>query len=92
MTSQNSSIKKIRWQDTVISVQPRIRLVRSFDVRSHVYLGYSLRLNGKIGGEEREFLVGVGKGAQAKHAFQAYDEISGECLPVPDPELELVEF
>jgi hypothetical protein len=70
-------------------VQPRIRLGRSFDQRSHTYLGYALRVRGNIGSEVREFLVGVGEGAHAKHQFQVGDTVSGEALPVADPGLEL---
>jgi hypothetical protein len=33
---------KVLWSGKVISVQPRIRLMRSFDQRSHSYLGYTL--------------------------------------------------
>jgi hypothetical protein len=76
----------------LVSIQPRIRLNRSFDERSHVYLGYTLGVSGKIGSEDREFLVGVGEGAHAKHQFRAGDLISGEALPVADPRLETVEF
>jgi len=74
------------------SVQPRIRLGRSFDQRSHTYLGYALRVRGNIGSEVREFLVGVGEGAPAKHQFQVGDTVSGEALPVADPRLETVGF
>jgi len=73
-------------------VQPRIRLGRSFDQRSHTHLGYALRVRGNIGSEVREFLVGVGEGAHAKHQFQVGDTVSGEALPVADPRLETVEF
>ena len=59
--------------------QPRIRLCRSFDERSHTYLGYALRVHGSIGGEAREFLVGVGEGAHAKHRFRAGDTVSGDA-------------
>lgn len=76
----------------LISVQPRIRLGRSFDQRSHTYLGYALRVRGNIGGEDREFLVGVGEGAHAKHQFRVGDTVSGEALPVADPRLETVEL
>jgi len=31
---------KISFKGIIISVQPRIRLMRSFDERSHNYLGY----------------------------------------------------
>jgi hypothetical protein len=46
-----------------MAVQPRIQLTRSFDERQHTYLGYVLRVQGTIGEESREFVVGVGKGA-----------------------------
>ena len=74
------------------SVQPRIRLGRSFDQRSHTYLGYALRVCGNMGSETREFLVGVGESAHAKHQIQVGATVSGEALPVADPRLEIVEF
>ena len=93
MTSLGSSVvAKISWNGVLLSVQPRIRLNRSFDQRSHSYLGYALRVCGSIEGVSREFLVGVGEGAQAKHSFRAGQKVSGEALPVPDPRLETVEF
>jgi hypothetical protein len=67
-------------------------LGRSFDQRSHTYLGYALKVRGSIASEAREFLVGVGEGAHAKHQFRAGDTVSGEALPVADPRLETVEF
>ena len=76
----------------MISVQPRIRLSRSFDQRSHTYLGYALRVRGNIGGEAREFLIGVGEGAHTKHQFKVGDTVCGETLPVADQRLETVEF
>jgi len=42
--------------------------------------------------QEREFLVGIGKGAQAKHEFRAGDIVSGQCQPVEDKRRETVEF
>ena len=84
--------EKLAWRGRLTSVQPRIRLIRSFDERSHSYLGYALRIVGRVGGEEREFSVGIGSGAQAKHRFQAGLEVRGECRPVEQPELEPVEF
>jgi len=84
--------EKLSWQGEVTSIQPRIRLLRSFDQKSHSYLGYALRINGSVGEEEREFFVGIGKGAQAKHMFRVGDVVSGECLPVQDKSIEVVEF
>jgi len=83
---------KPSFQGTLISVQPRIRLLRSFDQRSHSYLGYALRINGTTNNQQREFLVGIGKGAQSKLLFRAGDVISGECQPVEDTRMETVEF
>jgi hypothetical protein len=83
---------KISWQGKIISVQPRIRLLRSFDQRSHSYLGYALRIRGTIGGEEKEFLVGIGKSAQAKYQFRSGDLVSGKSVCVADPRLEPVDY
>jgi hypothetical protein len=84
--------EKIPWSGVLISVQPRIRLTRSFDQRHHTYMGYTLRVRGRIGNEERDFLLGVGEGAHAKHHFRASNTASGDALPVADPRLETVEF
>ncbi|MCZ7564336.1 MAG: hypothetical protein M5U08_11640 [Burkholderiales bacterium] len=83
---------KLAWHGDVLSVQPRIRLTRSFDERSHTYLGYALRVRGSLGAEAREFSVGIGKAAQAKHEFRAGDRVSGEAEPIADPRLEPVEL
>ncbi|HSQ87019.1 MAG TPA: hypothetical protein VLM43_20115, partial [Desulfobacterales bacterium] len=61
---------KFSWQGELTSVQPRIRLTRSFDQRSHSYLGYTLGIEGAIDGNNGEFLIGIGKAAQAKHGFR----------------------
>ena len=87
-----NSCGKLLWQGKVISAQPRIRLLRSFDQRSHSYLGYVLRVEGMIADEEREFIVGIGKGAQAKHEFRVGDVVSGQCEPVEDKRTETAEF
>jgi hypothetical protein len=84
--------EKIDWQGTLVAIQPRIRLTRSFDERSHSYLGYALRVQGNIAAEQREFLVGIGKAAHAKHQFRAGDVLSGKAQPVADEKMEAVEF
>ena len=76
----------------MVAVQPRIRLIRSFDQRSHGYLGYILRIRGTIGQEAREFLVALGKEAHAKHQFQRGDRISGQGMPVADARLETADI
>jgi hypothetical protein len=90
--SKNDAGGKIAWQGVLLSVQPRIRLTRSFDQRSHTYLGYTLKVSGRVGSEAREFLVGVGQGAHTKHQLQAGNAVSGNALPVADPRLETVEL
>jgi len=84
--------EKLSWQGRVASVQPRIRLTRSFDERSHTYLGFALRVQVTLRAQEAEFLVGIGKGAQAKHQFRVGDIVQGESEPVADPRLEAVAF
>jgi hypothetical protein len=84
--------EKLAWQGTLVSVQPRIRLTRSFDQRDHSYLGYALRFQGIIGGDEREFTIGVGKAAHLKHQFRAGDIVSGKAQPVADERMEPVEL
>ena len=83
---------KTSWHGTITSVQPRIRLLRSFDERSHSYLGYVLGLDGEVGGEHRQFTVAIGKAAQAKRRFQVGFKASGEAVLVPDPRTEPAEM
>ena len=64
----------------------------SFDERSHTYLGYAPRLDGTIGGQRGEFLVGIGTSTQAKHRFRAGDTVQGESIPVADSRSDPVDF
>lgn len=90
MTGKSSG--KVAWAGRIISVQPRIRLMRSFDQRSHSYLGYALGVQGAVDGREGKFTVGIGPGAQTKHGFRVDDEIEGAAMPVGDPQMEPVEY
>jgi hypothetical protein len=84
---------KSTFKGTIISIQPRIRLTRSFDEASHTYLGYAIRLEGELdNSDDAIFSIGIGKAAHAKHQFKVNDVIAGECLPVPDPELEPTQY
>ncbi len=84
--------EKTAWSGRVVSVQPRIRLMRSFDERSHSYLGYVLRVEGTIEDEPVELMIAIGKAAQAKHRFRADMEACGQAVPVHDPRLEAAGF
>ncbi len=83
---------KLSWQGTLLAIQPRIRMTRSFDERSHSYLGYALRVQGTIADDQREFLIGIGEAAQAKHQLCTGDVVLGLAEMVADPKLETVEF
>jgi hypothetical protein len=89
---------KFIFKGTITSIQPRIRLTRSFDEASHTYLGYAIKIVGTIDNQEtissnqNIFSIGIGKAAQAKFNFKVNDVISGECLPVPDPDMEPVDY
>lgn len=83
---------KLSFHGLVAGVQPRIRLLRSYDQRSHSYLGYTLLIEGVIEQEEYTFTLGIGPAAQAKHDFRAGDEVQGQCLPVADERKEPVEY
>ena len=85
-------VSKIDWEGAVLSVQPRIRLTRSFDQRSHSYLGYVLCLQGTMGGVEREFAVAVGPAAHEKHQFRVGDRVAGTGDLVLDPRLETADL
>jgi len=83
---------KITWKGTLKGVQPRIRLMRSYDQRYHTYLGYVLNISGKAEGESREFKVAIGKAVQDKHCFQAGDLVEGMSEPVLDERLEVAQY
>lgn len=88
MAGSMSSAEKVAWSGRVVAVQPRIRLTRSFDERSHSYLGYVLHIEGTGGAEAGAFLIAVGEAAHEKHRFQAGMELSGHSVPVEDQRKE----
>jgi len=84
--------EKLVWRGRLTSVQPRIRLLRSFDQRSHSYLGFVLRVKGVIGTRQEEFTIAVGKAAHAKHQFRVGDVITGCSHSVANPKTESAEW
>jgi len=86
------SHERLSWTGTVTSVQPRIRLTRSFDERYHTYLGYNLRIQGVLQGLAGEYAVAIGNAAQAKHDFRVGDVATGQSVPVPDQRVEDAAF
>ncbi len=92
MARERSSTDKVTWSGCIQAVQPRIRLMRSFDERHHSYQGWVLRVLGACGGEDGEFLIAIGKAAQEKYRFRAGMEVAGLATPVADPRLETAGF
>ena len=83
---------KVDWSGAVTGVQPRIRLTRSFDERSHTYLGFLLRIEGTLGGVDSVFRVGIGSAAHAKYQFQVGDSVEGVGHRVADQRLEIADL
>lgn len=90
--SATSDKEKTSWSGRIVSVQPRISLMRSFDQRSHSYRGFIVRIQGVAGAAERAFDVAVGKGAHGKHQLRVGDQVSGKAQPVKDHRTEVAEF
>jgi hypothetical protein len=83
---------KIPWRGRLLSVQPRIRLWRSFDQRAHNYLGYVLGIEGCHGDDSGMFLVAVGKAAHEKFQFRAGLELRALSAPVQDDRMETAQY
>lgn len=92
MSSSNKQDRKVSWSGRIVSVQPRIRLTRSFDERYHSYLGYVLRVTGECDGQLGKFLVAVGKKAHEKHKFAEGMELNGVSVPVNNTRLETAAY
>jgi hypothetical protein len=92
MPTSITTMDKVEWSGRIVAVQPRIRLMRSFDERHHSYQGFVLRIDGTCGGQVGEFLIAVGEGAHEKHRFQAGMEIKGQSAPVDDLRKETATF
>jgi hypothetical protein len=90
--SDAGAADRVTWEGALVSVQPRIRLNRSFDERYHDYQGYLIVVQGRVGDEMREGLVGIGKGAQARLGFRVGQMIRGYGRPVEDPRREIAEL
>lgn len=77
---------RVAWSGTVVAVQPRIALLRSFDQRTHSYLGYVLRVQGRVGETSREFVVAIGHKTHERLHFTPGGQAEGDAEWCPDPE------
>ena len=92
MAGAKPGTEKVAWSGRIVAVQPRIRLLRSFDERHHGYQGYVLHIEGTCGEQMGEFFIAVGKGANEKHRFCVGMQLRGLSVPVGDPRLETSGF
>src|SRR5579859_250504 len=81
---------KTSIEGRIVAVQPRIRLLRSFDQRQHNYPGYALLIESAADG--KQVWIGVGPAAHAKFGFCAGGNFSAEVEPVANPDLEAVDY
>jgi len=69
------------WSGTVLGIQPRVAMTRSFDQRSQEYGGYVLRVAGTLAHAQRTVVVAITEHAQAEHELRAGDVVAGEGEP-----------
>lgn len=81
---------KTTIEGRILAVQPRIRLLRSFDQRQHNYPGYALLIDNAADG--KRVWIGVGPSAQAKFGFCAGGNFSADVEPVANPDVEAVGY
>lgn len=61
------------------------------DERYHTYVGYVLRLQGRIDDQDGGFLIGIGQGRRP-NVNRTGDIVSGRSMPVEDTRLEIAEY
>ena len=91
---QKGSSTKLAWEGELVAVQPRIKLSTERGEEQHSYQGFVLYVRGALEGEdaERVIAVGIGKAAQAKHAFRKGDRASGKGVPIGAGSVEAAEL
>jgi hypothetical protein len=90
--SENAS-SKIKWEGTIISIQPRTRVWRYVtDNRTHYHLGYNLFLEGDSGYSEKHFTVAISDKQQSKGLFRIGDMLKGTAWTKKYEEREFADF
>lgn len=80
---------KLHWSGRVVSIQPRVRLIRSFDHRRFEYGGFVLAIEGDDAGEDEPLRVTLGRATQRRHRVRFGDVVSGASVRVPDEKREV---
>lgn len=86
-------LNKVKFEGAITAVKARIRLIRSFDEVSHAYLGYTLFMDAIVDGKQWDDLrVAVGQKTHEKNRFRIGDCISGEAVPIENPQQECADL
>ncbi len=73
--------KKIEWQGTIVSIQPRTTVWRyRLDNRTHYHRGYNLFLDGEANGIKTQFSVAISEKQQQKLIFRIGDVAKGGTM------------
>jgi hypothetical protein len=85
--------RKIEWQGTVRSIQPRTRVWRYLtDNRTHYHIGYNLFLEGCADGVDRLFAVAISEKQQQSGEYAIGDVIKGTAWTKLYPEREFADY
>jgi len=72
--------KKIEWQGTIVSIQPRTTVWRyRLDNRTHYHRGYNLFVDGEANGITTRFSVAISEKQQQKLMFRIGDVSKGSA-------------
>lgn len=85
--------RKISFQGTILSVQPRSNVWRyRLDNRTHSLTGYNIFLTGEAEDEPRQFVVAISERQQMKLRCRIGDVISGTGWTKRYPDLEYADY
>lgn len=84
---------KIKWQGTVVAIQPRTRVWRYLTHnRTHYHIGYNLFLDGSTNGFDGRFAVAISEKQQQNDKFRIGDMVQGTAWTKQYPEREYADF
>lgn len=88
-----NSQEKIKWQGTIVAIQPRTRVWRYLtDNRTHYHIGYNLFLDGSSNGVDGRFSVAISEKQQKNGGFRIGDTVQGTAWTKQYPEREYADY
>lgn len=88
----HSTSEKIKWEGTIVSIQPRTRVWRYVtDNRTHYHLGYNLFFEDHHNNKE-PFTVAISEKQQSKGLFQIGDKLEGTAWTTKYPKREFADY